>query len=168
MSKFLASVRFQTISRATANGDAWGEAVLFSNGTVRLYGGEGLKRRLYRSAERLDHGALLYGASAFMALSAIGAALIVQRKKGIGYTTLVLAGLTALGASGLRVAAKRVPRLFDSHFTVGEFDASLSEGETLTLTVRGKPWAGAMLRFETGEFDLAEAQKFIAALQKST
>jgi len=50
---------------------------------------------------------------------------------------------------------------------VGNFDASLSEGETLTLTVRGKPWPGTMLRFEVGEFDLAEAQKFIAALQKS-
>lgn len=162
----LAKLRFQKVTSAVTGAGDWGEVVLYKNGTVRLYAGDGLRGRLLRTAERVDKAALLYGATAFMGFAAAGAGLVVKRKTGWGYIMLALAALTALFGSGVRAATKNAPRLFDTLFDRGDVTADVSPEGGLTVTLADKPWKGTALRFEAGEFDPAQAAAFVAALRR--
>ena len=139
---------------------------LDKNGTVRLHAGEGLRNRLLRTADRVDRATLMYGATAFMGFAAIGAALITRRKTLWGYICLALAAIVALGGSGVRRVAKQAPRLLDTIFPKADVAADLSPDGGLTFTFADKPWKGTVLHFAAGEFDLAQATAFIAALRK--
>ena len=165
MSDTLAKLRFQKITASTG-ADDWGEVVLTKSARVRLHAGDGLRRRLLSTADKVDRAALMYGASAFMGAAAIGAALVLRRNTGWGYVWLVIAGLIALGGSGVRVAAKQAPRLFDTLFAKDKVVAALSPAGGLTVTLADKRGQGTVLRFAAGEFDIREATAFIAALRK--
>lgn len=161
----IAKLRFHKITR-DANTDDWGEIVLTKSGAVRLYAGAGLRSRLLRTADRVDRATLMYGATAFIGCAAVGATLVARRKTVWGFVWLLIAGLVALGGSGVRRVAKRAPRLFDTAFAKSDVAADLSPEGGLTITLADKPWKGTALRFEAGEFDLGQATAFIAALRR--
>lgn len=166
MSKVVARLRFQKLTSAISGSDDQGEVTLHKDGTVRLHAGEGLRNRLLRTADRVDQAALLYGATAFMGIAALGTTLVLKRRRTVGFVTLALAGLTALGASGVRVAAKRAPLLFDTLFEKEDVQAHIAGDGALTVTLAGKPWRGITLRFEIGEFDPGQAARFITSLRR--
>ncbi|MBC8139133.1 MAG: hypothetical protein H8F28_24940 [Fibrella sp.] len=165
MADILAKLRFQKQDNPTTGADEWGELILDKNGIVRLSASDSLRDRLLRTAQRVDHAALMYGASAFMGIAAIGTTLIVKRKTVWGYLFLALAALVAIGGSDVRRIAKNAPRILDTLTNKNNVSAAISREGALTIMLANKPWKGTTLRFEAGEFNLSEAIDFIAALK---
>ncbi len=166
MSPVLATLRFQKATGSVPHSDEWGELVLLQNGTVRLRAGDGLRRRLTQTADRVDRAALLYGATAFMGIAALGTTLVLKRKTVWGYLLLLFAALTALGGSQVRGVARRAPKRFDTCIDKNQVDAKMHSEGAMTITLSDKPWKGTVLRLETGEFNRHHAAAFIAALKK--
>lgn len=166
MPAVLAKLRFQKTNDPSPRSSEWGEFVLLQNGTVRLRAGEGLRRRLTQTADRVDRAALLYGATAFMGIAALGTTLVLKRKTVWGYLLLLFAALTALGGSHVRGIAQRAPKLFDTWIDKDRVDVKMHSDGSVIITLSDKPWNGTVLRLEAGEFNRHHAAAFIVGLKK--
>ena len=165
METVAAKLRFQKYVPGVAIGEEWGEIRLLSTGQVRLHASDELRGRLFRTADRVDRAALMYGATAFMGVAALGTTLVLKRKTVWGYLCLLLAGLLALGGSGVRTAAKSAPRLLDRLFDASEVVAEATPEGGFTLTLPGKPFKNTTIHLQAGEFNPTQAAAFLAALR---
>lgn len=166
MARAIARLRFQKVNSAITGEDDKGEAVLYANRTVVLHAGTGLKRRVVKKSAEADKATLIYGATGFMAISALGAALVLKRKAVAGYLTLALAGITALQGSRLRSIAKGTPGILDRPLATSDFTATLQDNGALLFVIALSGNSRTTLIVQPGEYEPAEAEKFIKALRK--
>ena len=158
----LARLCFQKLD---AGVDEWGEVVLHGDGSVRLRAGDVLRGRLADTANRVDRAALMYGATGFMGVAAVGTALVLKRRALWGYVMLFFAALIAVGASWLRVAARDSAKLLDADSPRESVHVKLLPEGGLTITFAHTPPSVIVLRLEAGEFDSVQASNLIALLK---
>lgn len=158
-------VRMGGASRAEIGRDEHGEAVLRPDGTVTLTPDPDLRLRLLRAADRMDRGALFWGATLGIGLMTLGGLLVARDRRGAGLAAVGAAGAAALGGAATRRGAIELTRLFDRPLPARDLSVRVGDDSELTLSVATVPWAGQLLRFGPGEYDPAEARAFVSALE---
>ena len=147
-------------------GDEWCEATLHTNGTMTFHAGEALRTRLADTGDRLDKKAVMFGASAFMGLSAIGATLVLKRKPAFGFVTLFLAALVALFGSRVRTVAQTAFHPFDTPLGKDRVQqVGIEDGRLVFVIAFGV--VRYTLSARVGEYDAHEAEAFVAAWTKT-
>lgn len=147
-------------------GDGWCEAVLNPDGTVTFRAGDGLRARLAATGDRLDKKALMYGASAFMGLSAVGATLVLKRKPAWGFLTLLLAALVAVFGSRVRTIARAGFDPFDVPLDRDRMThAGILDGSLTFMIAHGS--LSYSLSAPAGAYDAGEAAAFLTDWERS-
>jgi hypothetical protein len=150
---------------AGAGPDERGEVVLNGDGTYTLSPSPDLRVRLLRAAERMDAGALFWGASLFMGLMVGGGLLVAKGRRGLGFALVGGAGASALGGAAARRGAQTLTALLDTRRPVSELSVTAEAEGELALHLSPVPWATDLFRFGPGEFDPEEARAFADALR---
>ncbi|HVK03140.1 MAG TPA: hypothetical protein VM490_06675 [Armatimonadaceae bacterium] len=146
------------------SGEQRGRVALYADGTCAVLLSPEFRARMIRATARMDHNALLWGASLFAGIAAAGAALVYRGKRNAGYTALGVAGIAALGAGVVRRAAHDLPLRISERYSVRHLSLAFGPSGELILNLSDLPWVRGLMTFGPGEYDEAEAAEFGAAL----